>query len=383
MAGGGAPSEIERAQAESLLTNLRDYMNPYTERVVDTTLADLRHQQGIDQARYAAQGAKAGAFGGSRFGIGETNLLDNQSRTLASTAANLRSDAFNTGAALSNQDASRRQEANIFNAGQQNDRVNLNAQLGTQASIANAGNQNTRDIALAQLAGQLGMFNAGAQNDMGLALFNALNNASQFNAGQYNNLAGQVYGEQNANARQDANALNAALSQFYGTEADMNRFNANYDLANRQNMLAANQQLMDLGNNLWDIDRQNQLAPYTQASAMQSLLDPSLAALLTGQTINTSGTSTSKESGGLLNSLIGAGATLGSAAMMSERRVKRDILKLGEEDDGLGVFAYNYVWDAPDEPYRFGVMADEVARIRPWALGPVVDGVQTVNYGEL
>lgn len=58
-------------------------------------------------------------------------------------------------------------------------------------------------------------------------------------------------------------------------------------------------------------------------------------------------------------------------------------MKLGEETDGIGVYAYNYIWDDAIELPRFGVMVDEVERIRPWALGPVVDGVQTVNYGAL
>ena len=75
---------------------------------------------------------------------------------------------------------------------------------------------------------------------------------------------------------------------------------------------------------------------------------------------------------------------VGSAAIMaSERRVKRDIELLGREPDSLGVYRFNYIWDEPGETPRYGVMADEVEQLRPWALGPVMNGIQTVNYGAL
>ena len=58
-------------------------------------------------------------------------------------------------------------------------------------------------------------------------------------------------------------------------------------------------------------------------------------------------------------------------------------MKLGEEADGLGVYSFRYAWDSDDAPLRFGTTVDEVERLRPWALGPIVDGVRTVNYGAL
>lgn len=100
-----------------------------------------------------------------------------------------------------------------------------------------------------------------------------------------------------------------------------------------------------------------------------------------------SSTTSTQKTGGLgsiLGGLLSAGAQVGSAAMMaSERRIKRDIEQIGSEPDGLGVYRYNYVWDAPEEPRRTGVMVDEVERLRPWALGPVLDGIQTVDYARL
>lgn len=74
------------------------------------------------------------------------------------------------------------------------------------------------------------------------------------------------------------------------------------------------------------------------------------------------------------------GPALTALSLFSDRRVKRDIVLLGRESDGLGVYRYNYVWDEPEELPRVGVMADEVEILRPWALGPDVSGIATVRY---
>lgn len=83
-------------------------------------------------------------------------------------------------------------------------------------------------------------------------------------------------------------------------------------------------------------------------------------------------------------SALGIAAQLGSAALMaSERRVKRDITPIDSLPDGLNIYNFRYVWDADDAPLHTGVMVDEVETLRPWALGPIVDGIQTVDYSKL
>lgn len=95
------------------------------------------------------------------------------------------------------------------------------------------------------------------------------------------------------------------------------------------------------------------------------------------------GFQTQTQPSGVLNNLLGAGAQLGSAALLSERRVKRDINQIGTLPDGLGVYNFRYLWDKDDAPLHVGVMVDEVEKLRPWALGPIVDGIQTVDYSRL
>lgn len=96
------------------------------------------------------------------------------------------------------------------------------------------------------------------------------------------------------------------------------------------------------------------------------------------------GTTTTTQKGSLgemLMQIAAAGAQ--GAAMASDRRLKMDIEKVGEEADGLGRYRYRYVTDDANAPLREGVMADEVAKLRPWALGPERNGFATVDYGAL
>jgi hypothetical protein len=49
----------------------QDFMSPYTQRVVDTTLQGYDQNAGMQQAQLAARGAANKGFGGSRFGVAE------------------------------------------------------------------------------------------------------------------------------------------------------------------------------------------------------------------------------------------------------------------------------------------------------------------------
>lgn len=70
----------------------------------------------------------------------------------------------------------------------------------------------------------------------------------------------------------------------------------------------------------------------------------------------------------------------GIASIFSDRRLKEDVELIRREPDGLGIYAYRY---AGAVKRRIGVMADEVAKLRPWALGPRNLGFATVNYEAL
>jgi hypothetical protein len=102
-----------------------------------------------------------------------------------------------------------------------------------------------------------------------------------------------------------------------------------------------------------------------------------------GSLLGNYGTTTGTQPGGWGSDLISAGmAALPFIPGISDRRLKTNIRKLGEASDGLGHYSYRYVWDAP-ETVRAGVMADEVAKLRPWALGPTVASYMSVDYSKL
>lgn len=102
------------------------------------------------------------------------------------------------------------------------------------------------------------------------------------------------------------------------------------------------------------------------------------------------GTQTTTQKQGMGGLLAQAAGTALSAYAGSDARLKTRIQKVGSYEDGLGIYEFDYIDDMPADIRALcptgrqrGVMADEVAALRPWALGPVVDGFKTVNYGAL
>ena len=65
---------------------------------------------------------------------------------------------------------------------------------------------------------------------------------------------------------------------------------------------------------------------------------------------------------------------------LSDRRLKRDIVLLRRLENGIGIYAYRYLWS--DERY-VGVIAQEVAEIVPDAVQRGEDGYLRVNYARL
>lgn len=83
----------------------------------------------------------------------------------------------------------------------------------------------------------------------------------------------------------------------------------------------------------------------------------------------------------------GIGNAIGTALSiigMSDRRLKKNIEYVGLMDDGLPIYRFEYKsGHGLPEGRQLGVMADDVEKIRPWAIGPEINGFKSVNYGEL
>lgn len=74
--------------------------------------------------------------------------------------------------------------------------------------------------------------------------------------------------------------------------------------------------------------------------------------------------------------------TLGGAAIKagvfgSDIRLKRNVVRVGQLPNGLGIYGFNYVWD--DVPRR-GLMADEVETMFPEAVSTNEAGFKLVDY---
>ena len=72
----------------------QQYMSPYTQDVIDQSLADLQRQSDMERQRIGSAAVQAGAFGGSRQAVAEQELQRNTQDALARQSAQLRAQAF-------------------------------------------------------------------------------------------------------------------------------------------------------------------------------------------------------------------------------------------------------------------------------------------------
>lgn len=77
----------------------------------------------------------------------------------------------------------------------------------------------------------------------------------------------------------------------------------------------------------------------------------------------------------------GAAAAL---AFLSDRRVKQDIVRLGTDPRGWGVYRYRYIGDDDGEiGWQLGYMADEVEKYRPEVIFTSETGIKAIDYAAL
>lgn len=311
--------------ASSLLEGLDKYMSPYTGQVVDAALADFDYGAGQTRANQALDEARSGAFGGSGAAIGRSLTEGEIMRGRGALSAQLRDQGFTRGAGLSATDA-----------GFRNNALQFGANAANQAALANAA----------------------ARNDAARFGADARNQAGRFNASA----------EDAALARQLA--AGGALADLGTTMGNDNR--ANITL---QGALGADQRA---------IEQAIAASPLTVLQEIASIYGGLPLNLLSGQTVTGTGTSQgvnkSSDPWGTVSTIFKAAGPAMTAVAMSDRRLKTDIEKLGERKDGLGIYAFRYLWS----PVRFiGVMAQEVLKVKPEAVIHTPSGYMAVNYGAL
>lgn len=105
-----------QVKAESLLDGLDRYKSPYEKDVVNAAMSDFDTQASRTRAAQELQLAGAGAFGGSGAAIAKSLTEGELARGRNTQVANLLDQMFTRSAALSGEDAGRRQEASLANA---------------------------------------------------------------------------------------------------------------------------------------------------------------------------------------------------------------------------------------------------------------------------
>lgn len=124
---------------------VNNYLNPYLQNVVDSSMADFDANAGQTRAQQSLQLAKSGALGGSGSALAIGQTEGQLARARATTDSGLRSQAYDTALTNAQQDAQRQQGANDLNAQlkQQNRQMILGAanQLGSLATAQNETNR--------------------------------------------------------------------------------------------------------------------------------------------------------------------------------------------------------------------------------------------------
>jgi hypothetical protein len=260
MAGAGAvnPNQL----------NTQQYLSPYLNTVLGTTMAAQGQQNAQQQSALAGQGISAGAFGGDRSGIAQANLAYQQNLSNSQTIANLMNQGYTQAQAVAQQQQ-----------GQQ-----LAAEQANQARLLGAG-------------AQLGQLGAGAQ----------------------------AAGLQGAQAQIGAGTLEQQTQQA-GLAALYNQF------------------------------QQQQAYPFQVAQFLANIAEGTGA--LSGSTTT---------------------ATQPTSWFGSDRRLKKNIERIGETDEGLPIHKFEYKGD-PAGQKHIGFMADEVEKIHPEAVGIHPSGFKMVDY---
>jgi hypothetical protein len=123
-AGGGDMdySQLIRRSATPLNTRsaatrgaLNGLMNPYTEAVVDRTLASIDRQEGIAGNTARRRNARQGAFGGARAVIEDSERMERFDRTRGDQEAGLRSRAYEGALGQFNTEENRRAQVGSLN----------------------------------------------------------------------------------------------------------------------------------------------------------------------------------------------------------------------------------------------------------------------------
>lgn len=329
-AAAGALAGGQAVNAGQLQTD--QYMSPYTKNVVEATQNALQQQFGQQNAEQQAQAIKAGAFGGDRAGLQRAVLKGQQALTQSQAISPLYQQAYNQ----------------ALQAAQQQQGVGLGAAQANRAAQAQMGQQ------LAALGQQAYGQQLGAAQQMqgiGKDIYGQNLQTGQALQG----LGQQQFGQGTGIAQQ----LAALAQQGYGMGAGTSQALAGLGSGAQAAGLAGAQAQMAAGATEQQTQQAGLQAMYNQFMQKQGY--PFQIAQF------------------LANIAEGTGALSGnttSTSMASDRRLKENVQKVGETNDGQPIYRYNFKGDPRTQ---IGLMAQEVEKDHPEAVDEN-RGYKSVDY---
>ena len=128
------------------------YMNPYTQSVIDSTMAQLKNQFAGERSSLTGNAISQGALGGDRAKLAQAALMEGQGRTAASTIGGLSSSAYDKALAAAQADRSAA--------------LTAASMLGTQSTGSTAGTANsaTQGVTMADTQGTQATSGSGSSN---------------------------------------------------------------------------------------------------------------------------------------------------------------------------------------------------------------------------
>jgi len=130
----------QQVSAQNAVGGMAQYQNPYTQQVINTSMADLERQRQIQMGGLGAQATAARAFGGSRQGVAEALTNEGFARQGGQLSSQLYNQGFQTALGAAQSDQQQRLQAAMANqqAGLQGSQQQL-AAAGQLGNLSNLG----------------------------------------------------------------------------------------------------------------------------------------------------------------------------------------------------------------------------------------------------
>ena len=341
--GAAQIGPVSTPQFRGLLSqDIGAYQSPYQQQVIDLAMGDIQRQADIARGGAQDRAIRAGAFGGSRSAIIESESQRPYAEQMARTSADLRQRGYEQAQAAAQSDLARQQQLGMFGSEQQQQRALQQAQLGQQAGIFGAELGQQRRMQQAQLQQQRQLGGLDIAGRAALAQPSLEMQARQQRAGLLGGLQGQQI--QGLGLLGQAGAQQQALQQR-AIDAQRGEF----------------QRALGYG-------------PQQIGLLQGGMGTPLISQTTTGQQKTGTG------------DILGTAAQLAGMYFMSDERLKENIKPIGTSENGHKI----YNWDWNDKAKELGVnnpttgvIAQEVMKYMPEAVSKHANGYYMVNYGVL